>query len=90
MRAFQNNIVAFRMNRKYIGTDFTFKLILLTSIIIKIILRSTTAWTLNINGNSFTITTFNRFNVIFCNQLLIIFMFNLNKRLNNSRFINMK
>ena len=91
MRTFKNDIFLFvRIRRKDKRTNFTFKLITFTSVIIKIIFRSTTARTFNIDRNIFTISTFNRFNVIIFNKLFPVFMFNFNKRFNNSRLINIK
>ena len=89
VRTFKNNIFIFVWaNGKDMGTNFAFKLSLFTIIIIKIIFRCPTARTRNINSDRFTITTFNRFNIIIFDKLFIIFMFKLNKRFNNRLFIN--
>ena len=82
--------ILIRNSRKDIRVNFAFKLILLTSVIIKIIFRNTTTRTFNINSDSFTIAMFNKLYIIIFNKLYIVFMLNRNKRFNNSWIINIK
>lgn len=59
------------IGRKNIRTNFAFKLYIFAIIIIKIILRSATAWIFNINSNIFAITAFNWLDIIIFDKLLL-------------------
>ena len=52
------------MSLKFSATNFTQNLIVRTVVLVKILFRSTTTRARNINSNFFTVSTFNRFNVI--------------------------